>query len=145
MTMSQSAFCWNSGYAAYHFHLILYGSSFFALRYQTQLLCSDSACVPFIKMFFEENHLILCFAEGQPSMWNSNTREKPTNMCRRPTHPPPSAVKAQRNQKKPDHYLHCAFSKCKKSVQLIGLSMGRISFFRTFLPHNKLIFIEAGS
>ena len=38
---------------------------------------------------FEENQLILCFAEGQPSMWNSNTREKPTNMCRRPTLLPP--------------------------------------------------------
>ena len=36
---------------------------------------------------FWQNHLILCFAEGQPSMWNSNTREKPTNMCQRPTLP----------------------------------------------------------
>ena len=93
---------------------------------------------------FWQNHLILCFAEGQPSMWNSNTREKPTNMCQRPTLPP-RLGKKKRNQKKTDYYLHCAFSRCKKSVQLLGLSMGRILFFQTFLPHNKLIFIEPGS
>ena len=50
--------------------------------------CAQTLYVFLFQNVFEENHLILCFAEGQPSMWNSNTREKPTNMCRRPTLPP---------------------------------------------------------
>ena len=33
------------------------------------------------EIFWRRHHLILCFARGQPSVWNSNTREKPTNMC----------------------------------------------------------------
>ena len=43
--------------------------------------CIKFCLISFWKYFVGSIYLILCFAWGQPSVWNSNTREKPTNMC----------------------------------------------------------------
>ena len=112
MTMPQKAFCWSSGYAAYNFHLIF----IWILRLCPHI--SNTATVlrlcmcSFFKMFLAESAYFV-FCRG-PTFHVEFKYERKTNKYVPAPHPPFSAGKAKRNQKKPVHYLHCAFSKWKK-------------------------------